>query len=112
MCVFHVRLSPTQMGDKVLPTLGFSVSNGSTTASNVTLTGSNFGPAGSSLAVTFVSPNDGLVRTATNCTRDPVGHAWISCFGVMGVGVNHSWSVVVGGQASNASTATTSFRSC
>ncbi|MFY7873630.1 MAG: IPT/TIG domain-containing protein, partial [Limnohabitans sp.] len=89
-----------------LPTLGF-VSAG--VPSNVTLVGSNFGTAGSSLLVTFVSASDGLVRSATNCTRDPVGHAWVSCFGVVGVGVNHSWSVVVGGQASNASVQTTSF---
>ncbi len=89
-----------------LPTLGFSAGG---TPSNVTLVGSNFGPAGSSLVVTFVSAADGLVRTATNCTRDPVGHAWISCFGVVGVGTGHRWMVVVGGQASNASAQTTSF---
>ncbi len=89
-----------------LPTLGF-VSAG--VPSNVTLTGSNFGPASATLLVVFVSANDRLVRTATNCTRDPVSHAWISCFGVTGVGRNHAWTVVVAGQTSNASTQTTSF---
>ncbi len=50
-----------------------------------------------------------MVRTAYNCTRDPVAHAWISCFGVHGVGVQHTWVVTVGGRATSPSLATTSF---
>jgi hypothetical protein len=90
----------------VLASLGVSVSG---VVSNVTLVGSNLGPAGSPLVVTYVSSADGLVRTATNCTRDPVGHRWVSCFGAVGVGRNHRWTVTVGGQSSAASVQTTSF---
>jgi hypothetical protein len=43
------------------------------------------------------------------CQRDVVGHAWISCFRVLGVGVRHAWVVNVSGQASEPSTQTTSF---
>ena len=67
--------------------------------SNVTLVGSNFGPAGSALRVTFTSAVDGVVREAVNCSRDPVRHTWVTCLAVSGVGVRHHWTVVVGGQA-------------
>jgi hypothetical protein len=44
-----------------------------------------------------------------NCLRDHVGHAWVSCFEVQGVGVSHAWVVNVSGLASAPSTQTTSF---
>jgi hypothetical protein len=44
-----------QVGDSVLPTLGYFESNGTRTPGNVTIMGSNFGPASSSLLVTFTS---------------------------------------------------------
>jgi hypothetical protein len=50
------------------------------------------------------------VRTATNCTRDPVNHAWATCNAAPGVGSLHRWTVNVSGQASSPSTATTSYR--
>jgi hypothetical protein len=92
-----------------LPTLGFSTVNGSTVPSTVTLLGSNFGPAGSPLQVTYTSSQDGLLRIATNCTRDVVAHASLVCYGPVGVGRNHSWTVVVGGQSSGPAARTTSF---
>ena len=52
---------------------------------------------------------DGITRTATVCSRDPVGHAWITCNAPQGVGRLHSWTVTVGGQTSTPSSATTSY---
>ena len=96
-------------GDSVLPTVGAWVVDGAVTPSNVTLVGAQFGPPGSSLVVTYTSAVDGIVRRARNCTRDPVRHAWVSCYGVQGVGVLHHWTVNVSGQGSNPSVQTTSF---
>ena len=96
-------------GDSALPTLGMFTDSATPRPSVITLEGSNFGPAGYPLVVTFVSPLDGVVRPATNCTRDPVGHAWVSCYGVVGVGWLHRWAVSVAGQASPLSAQTTSF---
>jgi hypothetical protein len=97
-------------GDTVLPTVGVRSGGGTTLLpSNVTLVGANFGPSGTPLLVTFTSDVDGVVRTARNCTRDPVGHAWVSCFGVVGVGVGHRWAVSVSGQGSGPTAHTTSF---
>jgi hypothetical protein len=97
-------------GDALLPAAGVFVVGGAPVPSNVTLLGANFGPPGSLYTVTFSSAADGLVRVASTCTRDPVRHAWISCFGVVGVGLHHRWVVNVTGQASAPSTSTTSFR--
>lgn len=99
-----------QAGDSLLPTLGFFESNGTSRPGNVTLVGSNFGPASSPLTVTFTSDVDGIVRTATNCTRDPVGHAWVYCTAEPGVGTAHRWRVTVASQMSGVSAATTSYR--
>ena len=59
---------------------------------------------------TSYTANDGLVRTATNCTRDPVAHGWIRCAAEPGVGVSHAWTVTVAGQGSGPSQAVTSYR--
>ncbi len=53
---------------------------------------------------------DGVIRTATNCTRDTVGHAWVYCAAEPGVGVQHQWTVVVASQSSGPSVDTTSYR--
>ena len=93
-------------GSLLLPTLGV-YPNGS--VANVTIYGSNFGSLSSPLVVSFKSPLDNITRTASVCSRDPVGHAWITCNAVAGVGKLHSWTVSVGGQTSAASVATTSY---
>jgi hypothetical protein len=96
-------------GDSLLPTLGAASVNGVLVYSNVTLLGSNFGPAGTPFVVSFTSDVDGTVRVAPYCTRDPIGHAWVTCEGVEGVGTMHRWAVNVSGQASAPSSQTTSF---
>ena len=58
----------------------------------------------------WFAARDNITRTATNCTRDAVSHAWVTCSAVPGVGTQHRWTVVVGGRSSNPSTATTSYR--
>ena len=76
----------------------------------MTILGSNFGPASSSLLVRFTSDVDGIVRTATNCTRDVGDHVWVYCSAEPGVGAGHRWEVVVAGQSSGPSVNTTSYR--
>ena len=45
----------------------------------------------------------------SSCVRDVVAHAWLRCNVPGGVGVGHRWTVVVGGQSSGPSIATTSY---
>ncbi len=98
-------VSAVQSGDLLLPTVGVFPSG---RVAIVTLTGFNFGPVSSPLSVTF-SNADGIVRTATNCTRDAVSHRWVSCVPGAGVGTTHVWTVTVGGQRSMPSLTATSY---
>ncbi len=93
----------------MLPTVGMWMVGGLPTPSNVTIVGTNFGPSSTPLRVTYTSAVDGVVREAANCTRDPVRHAWVTCLGVVGVGVRHHWAVTVSGQGSDPSAQYTSF---
>jgi hypothetical protein len=49
------RFVGCKVGDTILPTLGYFSSNGTLTPANVTIVGSNFGPASTPLLVTFSS---------------------------------------------------------
>jgi hypothetical protein len=74
----------------------------------VLLSGSNFGPPGTPIAVTYSNGVDGQVYTPT-CSLASVNHTLLQCVAVAGVGVGHVWSLTVDGQPSAPSTQTTSY---
>ena len=103
----------------MIPTIDSNGLSGAATASNgsntrggvgITISGSNFGPAGSADVIVKYGPLGNLeLYTATNCVVSGGGHTIINCQTGAGVGDKVFWTVYIDGQMSIESIQHTSY---